>query len=1110
MAIYHAHIQVIGRSAGRSVVAAAAYRAADVLHDKTHNHTHDYTLKQGVVHSEIMLPDGAPERWLHDMTKASLHAARSTLWNEVEATERRCDAQLAREMEFAIPRELSRAEAIRLARDFVREEFVKEGMVADLNVHWDIGEDGEAKPHAHVMLTMRRVTPAGFGLKEREWNATGLNERARQRWAELANERLAEHGHDVRIDQHSNVEQGIALEPQNKIGPAGARRAERGEDAERAAEHLAIARRNGEAILADPSVVLDAITRQHSTFSRRDLARFVDRHTADAEQFTTALAKVEASAELVRVGVDGRGQDRFSTREMLATERRLEQAAEALAEDRRHGVLAPITFTALDTAKARGLELGREQRDAVHHVTGTGGLALVVGYAGTGKSSLLGVAREAWESAGYRVRGAALSGVAAEGLAMGSGISSTTLAGLEFGWGQGRDRLGRRDVLVVDEAGMVGSRQLERVLSAAQEAGAKVVLVGDPEQLQAIEAGAAFRALAQRHGAAEVGEVRRQREAWQREATRELATGRTGAALGRYERAGMVVAHGTQDEARAALVLGWDEERQRRPETTRVMLASTRADVEALNRLARERLRAAGELGADQVVKTEWGERSLAVGDRLMFLRNERGLGAQPDGRGGVAVKNGTLGTVLAVEAGGERLTVLVDGPGGPGSKDGQEGKDVTFYLREYGHVDHGYAATVHKAQGMTVDRAHVLASRMLDRHGAYVALSRHRDGVSLHWSAEEHGDRAGLERGLSRERSKDTTLDYRAEFAELRGLRPVAAPVQAQAPVQAERPKRKRAVPRPKAQPQVAVPSVPAPVPTPVLPPEPLLAAHWDAWGRDSLGRGATPGEIRLVIERDDQVQRARSTLQDWMYETYRDPAAAWRELEARRHAEGGPLGLERAFGHGGPELLGELRGKTGWLASSAAKAERATAQRCGGALAGGLARVREAEAHVAKTYVSRVEAQRARDLVEVPGLSPAAWAALRAVEQAGEKAEREATSRTDRDPVWGRRIVRITAGVAEAWEREVVGRPAVAAELAAVMEASKERLGEDAVRTLLREARAPQEAGQREGVSGMAVIGRVAAASSDGRLALEAQERARESQRQSLSPRQGMRPRM
>jgi len=669
MAIYHAHIQVIGRSersGGRSVVAAAAYRAADELFDAKLNRTHDFTAKLGVVHSEIMLPQGAPARWEQGTTKASLHAARLSLWNEVEAKERRSDAQLAREMEFAIPRELSKAEAIRLARDFVREQFVDRGMVADLNVHWDMGKDGEAKPHAHVMLTMRQVTPEGFGPKVRAWNAAGLYEGVRQRWAELANERLAELGHDVRIDYRSNAEQGIALEPQNKIGPAGARRAERGEEAERAAEHLARARRNGEAILAEPGVVLDAITRQHSTFSRRDLARFVNRHTADAEQFGLVMAKVEASAELVRVGVDGRGEARFSTRELLAAERRMEAAALALSGSRTHAVREERR-----RAARAGSVLGEEQAAALGHVTRSRDLVAVVGYAGTGKSTMLGVARQAWEAEGYRVVGAALSGIAAESLEAGSGIGSRTLASLEHGWREGRDVLSSRDVLVVDEAGMVGSRQMERVLSAVRAAGAKVVLVGDPEQLQAIEAGAAFRAIVERVGSVEITQVVRQREAWQREATRELATGRTAEALGRYAVAGMVRASGTRAEALESLVSGWDEDRLARPGESRVLLASTRADVAELNGLARERLRASGELGADQVVATERGERSLAAGDRVMFGRNERGLGAGAGGRGGVAVKNGTLGTVLGVGAEGGRLTVRVDGQGGSGGEGG-------------------------------------------------------------------------------------------------------------------------------------------------------------------------------------------------------------------------------------------------------------------------------------------------------------------------------------------------------------------------------------------------------------------------------------------------------
>ena len=814
VAIYHFSAKVIGRSGGRSAIASAAYRAGERLHDATLDREHDYTAKAGVVYSEILLPGGVPERWLD----------RQTLWNEVEASEKRKDAQLARDIEISLPRELGRAEAIRLAKDFVREQFVDRGMVADLNVHWTRAADGELQPHAHAMLTMREVVPGrdghpeedGFGKKAVAWNDRALLGTWRERWASLANERLAEQGHDVRIDHRSHVEQGIELEPQHKIGPAGMRREHQGEDAERAAEHVEIGRRNGERIIAEPEIVLDAITRQHSTFTRRDLARFVSRHTADSAQFELAMAKAEASPELVRLGMDGRGRERFTTREMLDTERTMERAAASIGGQDRHHVLLVTGWRVRKAAERSGLELGDEQQAAYRHVTSGPDLALVVGYAGTGKSAMLGVARAAWEAEGYTVRGAALSGIATEGLEAGSGIASRTLASLEFAWKDGRDQLTSRDVLVVDEAGLVGSRQMARVLSAAEAAGAKVVLVGDAEQLQAIEAGAAFRALAERHGAAEISEVRRQQAEWQRIATRELATARTEGALERYEAAGMVQGHATQQAARAALVDGWDAVREESPHASQVILAYTRADVAALNGLARERLRAAGDLGPDQVVKTERGERAFASGDRLMFLRNERGLGAEPGGRGGVAVKNGTLGTVLAVEAASERLTVRLDGPGGAAGADtGQEGgsagsRVVTFSMREYEHVDHGYAATIHKAQGVTVDRAHVLASEHMDRHATYVALTRHRDGVALHWSVEAVGDRAGLGRTLGRERLKDTSLDYGldagpgygAAYAERRGLdplRPDSAIVVSQPGLEAgQRPKQAPTAPAP------------------------------------------------------------------------------------------------------------------------------------------------------------------------------------------------------------------------------------------------------------------------------------------------------------------------
>jgi Ti-type conjugative transfer relaxase TraA len=744
MAIYHLHVKVIGRKTGQSAVASAAYRSGSRLRDERLDRSHDFSSKRGVVHSEVMLPENAPEAWID----------RERLWNDVEAFEVRRDAQLAREVEFALPREMTQAQGIELARDFVQTEFVDRGMIADLNVHWDIGEDGMPKPHAHVMLTMRAVEENGFGQKVREWNRTEMVQRWRERWAELANERLAELDIDARIYHRSFEAQGIALEPQTQIGASAQRIEGEGiEAADRADMHREIARGNGARIIANPDLGLDAITHQQSTFSRRDMAKFAHRHSDGIDQFNAVMGAMRGAPDLVELGRDGRGEDRFTTRDMIEAERRLHHAAELMAERERHEVDDRDRQTALARAEQRGLVLSGEQDDALAHITDGRDLGVVVGYAGTGKSAMLGLAREAWEAAGYEVRGVALSGIAAESLESGSGIASRTIASMEHGWGQGRDLLTARDVLVIDEAGMVGTRQLERVLSHAAEAGAKVVLVGDPKQLQSVEAGAAFRSVHERHGGAEIGEVRRQREDWQRDATRDLATGRTGESIRAYDAHGMVHEAATRDEARNDLIDRWDRDRQSAPERSRIILTHTNDEVRALNEVARKRMRVAGDLGDEVRLTVERGERSFASGDRVMFLQNERGLG----------VKNGTLGTVAQVSV--QSMTVQTD-----------DGRSVRFDLKDYNRIDHGFAATIHKAQGMTLDRTHVLATPGMDARGSYVALSRHRDGMDLHYGQDDFSNQDRLTRTLSRDRAKDMASDYqRADpaqsYAERRGI---------------------------------------------------------------------------------------------------------------------------------------------------------------------------------------------------------------------------------------------------------------------------------------------------------------------------------------------------
>ncbi len=425
----------------------------------------------------------------------------------------------------------------------------------------------------HVLLTLRSISASGFGPKERSWNDRSKLMAWRQSWEGMSNQHLARAGYDVRIDHRSLKDQGSDLTPGRKIGVGRERQQSEAlpdRITERIAEQQRIARENGEQILADPTRALKAMTHHQATFTDHDIARFLHTRTDGAEQFQAAYVKVTTSPELVALGRDDRGRQRYTSAEMLQVEAQMLRDADRMIQRQAHGVSHAHQRAALSQGA-----LSEEQRAAFAELVGEGDVKSLVGLAGSGKSHLLAAARTAWEAQGYTVKGAALAGIAAENLEVASGITSRTLASYEFAWGQGRDELTSRDVLVIDEAGMVGTRQLARVLSAAQAARAKVVLVGDPEQLQAIEAGAAFRGVIAQSGVAELNEVRRQSHAWQRDATRQLATGGTAAALSTYEQRGGVAQLETRQAARDSLLASWVRDGEENPESSRLILAYT-------------------------------------------------------------------------------------------------------------------------------------------------------------------------------------------------------------------------------------------------------------------------------------------------------------------------------------------------------------------------------------------------------------------------------------------------------------------------------------------------------------------------------------------------------
>jgi Ti-type conjugative transfer relaxase TraA len=734
MAIYHQTTKMVKRSEGRNAVAAAAYRAGISLTEEATGITHDYSKKMGVEHSEILAPEGAAE-WVFD---------RQQLWNTVEAFEERKDSQVAREVEIGLPIELSKAEQIELLRDFVKREFVSRGMVADFSLHLDNPEN----PHAHILLTTRDLTADGFGQKNRGWNQTSELLCWRRGWAEVTNEHLAQAGLGIRIDHRSYAEQQLGLIPGRKIGLGLDRQHEHDLPSflsDRVVEQSRIMGANGQQIIAEPTIALKALTHGQATFTHHDIARFLHTRTDGAEQFQAAYLKVTTSPELLGLGVDDQGRQRFTTRDMWGHEHSMLADAEQLALRAGHGVSSRRQAAVLSNNR-----LSDEQRHAFEHVTGAGDLKSLVGVAGSGKSTALAAMREAWEAQGLSVKGAALSGIAAENLQVASGIQSRTLASYELAWNGGRDPLTKNDVLVIDEAGMVGTRQLARVLEVAAKHHAKVVLVGDPEQLQAIEAGAPFRGIAAAHGVAELTQVRRQRQAWQREATAALSSGRTPEALAAYQEKHAIVAVEQRGDARNALLARWARDAKLEPTSSQLVLAYTRDDVQALNSAVRRLRQQTGQLGQGHVITTAHGEKEFAAHDRIRFGRNEKTLG----------VKNGSLGTVERIEGG--VLQVKLDGPG-----DTRVAVDTKFYP----YLDHGYAATVHKAQGTTVDRTYVLATPHFDRHTTYVAMSRHREAATVFYATDDFGGRGGrldadqiqarfVER-LSRVQAKDLAHDY-------------------------------------------------------------------------------------------------------------------------------------------------------------------------------------------------------------------------------------------------------------------------------------------------------------------------------------------------------------
>jgi conjugative relaxase-like TrwC/TraI family protein len=500
----------------------------------------------------------------------------------------------------------------------------------------------------------------------------------------------------------------------------------RAREQDRGVSNLAVKRAFGR--LAGP----EGLTASASTFARQDvvvaLGGELSTVAPDELQALTDRFLAERAVAVIDDRAEPGVERRWSTPDLLSVERALVAAAEGRQGEQTGMVAAELVRARLVAHPT----IGDDQAGMVRDLCRRGdGVSVVEGRAGTGKTFALGVARHAWQVGGYRVLGCAPTGIAtmsleAEGFEETATVDRLLVELDRHGAGA---ILGSRGVLVVDEAGMVGSRKLARLLDHAQLAGAKVVLAGDDRQLAAIDAGGGFRALRLRLGASELAENRRQLQAWEREALELVRGSLVEEAADAYRDHDRLVAAETKFELTLALVKDWWQAQQDAagdPGKEAVILAWQRGEVDRLNTVCQQVMADHGRLGPERLPV---GDRQLGVGDRVVCGRNALAR---------LGVANGTRGTVVALDLQQRTLTLRVDG---------EPARQVTlpaWYLdgqprwgwrpdERRRSVDLGYATTGHKAQGLTRWRALVLLTGREDSNWLYVQLSRAKQATTIY-----------------------------------------------------------------------------------------------------------------------------------------------------------------------------------------------------------------------------------------------------------------------------------------------------------------------------------------------------------------------------------------
>ncbi|TAL01127.1 MAG: hypothetical protein EPO08_11470 [Rhodospirillaceae bacterium] len=730
MAIEFARVQYIKRSDGGNACRSSAYNErTDLKCDRTGEKFY-FKHRDPTLHHDVLLPEGAAEKFKDS----------AVLWNEAQAAEKRKDAQEAKELLLALPSNpgLGLEDWKALAEEFAREHFVSKGVAVQLDIHTP--HDGEINVHAHMLITTRRIEGDRFSEKKARdldpeirtmkggQKAVTEADRWGVMWRDTQNRYFERMGLDIRVDD-------IGVYAQKHEGPVRMRT--RPTEADERAEATRAA---NEQAARDPAKLLETLTQRRATFTELDVERFIKKHVPDAIERAAIRARVLSDAKIIPLLDKEKGifTGRYTTQEVRQEEDLVVAASQKIATQRN------VIDLRVARAVADRRTLDSEQRNAFAKATGTDGLVIIEGLAGTGKSHSLTAIREAHERTGWRVLGLAPTNTAAEGLRQ-SGFRHGSTVHLELffqdkGLHERTAAWDRRTLVIVDEAAMLDTRTYARLMSRAAETGAKVVLAGDDRQLSSVERGGMFTALKERHGSVVIAKVRRQEADWQKTASEAFSEGRMSEGLRAYAERGFVHWSQTLEESRVRLISDWDQNSRERPAMNRFVYAGTNNEVNRLNHDLRAVRAQRGEIRDELEAECVRGKITLGKGDRIQFHGNARRVG----------IYNGLLATIEKIKE--TKIQARID-----------NGRLVEFDTATFKDYGLGYAGTIYRGQGKTQTEVYALYDNIFAWNAAtaYVGMTRHQNRIELYVSRDLAVDEKQLASFMGRRFRNEASLAW-------------------------------------------------------------------------------------------------------------------------------------------------------------------------------------------------------------------------------------------------------------------------------------------------------------------------------------------------------------